>query len=77
MLAGPSECLVLADETADAKVVAADLLAQAEHDTAARSILITTSQKLIVDVTAELELQLSTLETAETARCANVAFDTL
>ena len=47
MLAGPSEVLVIADETADADVVAADLLAQAEHDPEARPILITTDADLI------------------------------
>ena len=41
MLAGPSECLVIGDESADASVVASDLLAQAEHDPEARPILVT------------------------------------
>ena len=47
MLAGPSECLVLADETADPAIVAADLLAQAEHDADALPILVTTSAELV------------------------------
>ena len=47
MLAGPSECLVLADETADADIVAADLLAQAEHDADALPVLVTTSTELV------------------------------
>ena len=68
MLAGPSEVLVLADETANARIVAADLIAQSEHDTAASSVLISTSEKLIVDVEAELKEQLSTLPTAAVAR---------
>jgi len=67
MLAGPSELAILADETANAEVVAADLLAQAEHDTDAWPILISTSQTLIDDVQKELESQLKTLPTASTA----------
>ena len=47
MLAGPSEVLVLADEFAKPDIVAADLIAQAEHDTAASSVLISTSLELI------------------------------
>jgi phosphoribosyl-ATP pyrophosphohydrolase/phosphoribosyl-AMP cyclohydrolase/histidinol dehydrogenase len=70
MLAGPSECLVVADETADPKVVAADLLAQAEHDTAARAILVSTSQSVIDAVDAEIQAQLATLPTRETAAVA-------
>ena len=70
MLAGPSECLVLADSTADAGVVAADLLAQAEHDTDARPILVTTDASMVDRVNVELTKQLSTLPTAATARVA-------
>jgi phosphoribosyl-ATP pyrophosphohydrolase/phosphoribosyl-AMP cyclohydrolase/histidinol dehydrogenase len=58
MLAGPSECLVLADETADADVVAADLLAQAEHDTEATPILVTTDATLPARVNAAIAVQL-------------------
>eukprot|EP01031_Cornospumella_fuschlensis_P034196 gene34196-41394_t len=54
MLAGPSEVLVIADETCNPDVVAADLLAQAEHDTEARPILLTPSQKVIDQVDAQL-----------------------
>ena len=61
-IAGPSEILVLADETPDPKYVAADLLSQAEHDELASAILVTTSEKLAAEVsdwtdrfTAELE----------------------
>ena len=61
MLAGPSEVLVLADDTADAKLVAADLIAQAEHDEAAASVLVTTSSPLIKRVEEELTLQLAAL----------------
>ena len=67
MLAGPSELVVLADETADARVVAADLLAQAEHDDDAIPILISTSTTLIAGVEDELQRQLTTLPTHATA----------
>ena len=66
-LAGPSELLVLADETADPATVAADLIAQAEHDADARPILVTTSARLADEVDGELELQLEALSDA-TAR---------
>ncbi|MEM0984410.1 MAG: histidinol dehydrogenase [Planctomycetota bacterium] len=68
MLAGPSEVLVIADETADAATLAADLLAQAEHDDDAACYLVTTSHELIERVNAELEAQLNDLPTADTAR---------
>ena len=64
-IAGPSEILVLADETANARYVAADLLSQAEHDELASAILITTSKKLADDVVLEIEGFLKTLERAE------------
>ena len=67
-LAGPSECLVVADGGADASTIAADLLAQAEHDDDARAILVTTSEDLLAGVEKALEEQLSTLPTAPTAR---------
>ena len=54
-IAGPSEILVLADETANASFVAADLLSQAEHDELACAILITTSSKLAGEVSKETE----------------------
>ena len=54
-IAGPSEILVLADETANPCYVAADLLSQAEHDEMASAILITTSQKLAEEVSAEID----------------------
>ena len=57
MVAGPSEVLVIADETADPKFVAADLLSQAEHDRLASAILLTTSQKLAEQVDAEIVRQ--------------------
>ncbi|MBS0195606.1 MAG: histidinol dehydrogenase [Planctomycetes bacterium] len=68
MLAGPSEVLVIADASASAAVVAADLLAQAEHDSDAIPMLVSTSESLIGAVEAEIELQLATLPTAATAR---------
>lgn len=61
MLAGPSEILVIADQTADPVLVASDLLSQAEHDTDAAAILVTTSQKLAEAVKGELEKQLEEL----------------
>lgn len=54
-IAGPSEILVLADETANPKFVAADLLSQAEHDEMASAILITTSQELAEQVSVEID----------------------
>ena len=65
--AGPSEVLALADDSADPHVLAADMLAQAEHDRLAKSILVTTSRKLGMEVIACVEEQLQTLQTAEIA----------
>lgn len=65
MIAGPSEILVIADEKADPKFVAADLLSQAEHDPMACSILITTSPKLVDQVNQELEKQSAVLPKRE------------
>jgi len=70
MLAGPSELVVLADHTADAALVASDLVAQAEHDPDARPILVTTHAASIAAVRAQLERQLEDLPTAATARAA-------
>jgi len=61
MVAGPSEVLVIADDSADAAFVAADLLAQAEHDPMARAVLLTPSSALREAVAAELERQLAVL----------------
>ncbi len=61
-LQGPSEIVIIADDTANASYCAADLLAQAEHDPQASAILITTSSKLARAVRNEIELQLSNLE---------------
>ncbi|NMB30287.1 MAG: histidinol dehydrogenase [Clostridiales bacterium] len=57
MIAGPSEILVLADETANPVYIAADMLSQAEHDTLASSILITTSEDIAVRAKREIEKQ--------------------
>ena len=70
MLAGPSELVLVADESSDPATVAADLLAQAEHDEDARAFLVTTDRDLIQKVIVELEQQLEVLPTAETARVA-------
>ncbi|MDC3416270.1 histidinol dehydrogenase [Aquibacillus salsiterrae] len=61
MIAGPSEVAIIADDTAEPSFVAADLIAQSEHDENARSFLITTSASLIGKVNAELEKQCAVL----------------
>jgi histidinol dehydrogenase len=68
MIAGPSEVLVVADKTGNAGWIAADLLAQAEHDVNARSILITDSSALADDVARAVDSQLGTLPRAPIAR---------
>ena len=68
MVAGPSEIGILADESANAKEIAADLLSQAEHDKRARAMLITNSKSLAEAVSKEIERQLSTLPRQEIAR---------
>ena len=67
-IAGPSEVLVIADESADHHVIAADLLAQSEHDLKASGILITTNEDLANRVIISVEEQLKTLPTEEVAR---------
>ncbi len=67
MIAGPSEVVVLADKSADPRFVAADLLAQAEHDEAAQSILITDDADLARAVETEVDRQLETLPRAKIA----------
>lgn len=64
-IAGPSEILVLADETANPRYVAADLLSQAEHDELASSILVTTSEKLAQEVSDEVDGFLKELSRAD------------
>lgn len=68
MIAGPSEILILADDTCDAAIVAADMLSQAEHDKMASAVLVTDSQRLADAVTEELERQIPLLPRAEIAR---------
>ena len=68
MLAGPSEILIVAGDKARPDFIAADLLAQAEHDPEARTVLVTFAAGLLEQVEAELKKQLEKLSTAETAR---------
>jgi len=70
LFAGPTEVLVIADETADAEMVACDILGQAEHGTNSPGALITTSKKLAEETLLEIERQLQTLPTAAVARVA-------
>ena len=70
LLAGPTEILVVADETADAELVAADLLGQAEHGPTSPAILVTTSWKLAGDVEREIANQLESLPAADVASVA-------
>ncbi|MCP8970894.1 histidinol dehydrogenase [Ectobacillus ponti] len=70
LFAGPTEVLVIADETADAEMVACDILGQAEHGPTSPGALITTSEKLAQETLAEIERQLQTLPTADVARIA-------
>lgn len=67
LLAGPTEILVIADDSADAEMVATDLLGQAEHGPTSPAILLTTSRRLISEVPDEITRQLQHLETAEIA----------
>ena len=64
-IAGPSEVLVLADETANYKYVAADLLSQAEHDELASAILITTSEELAEKVSKQVHVYTEQLSRTE------------
>lgn len=68
MIAGPSEILIVADATGDARAIAADLLSQAEHDKLASAVLVTDSMVLAKAVQAELEIQIPRLSRAEIAR---------
>ncbi|MEO8195824.1 MAG: histidinol dehydrogenase [Thermoanaerobaculia bacterium] len=73
-LMGPSEVVIVADEESDPEWIAADLLAQAEHDPRAAALLVTTSRALARRVAEAMERQLRTLATAETARAALGAY---
>jgi histidinol dehydrogenase len=68
IIAGPSEVLVIADDSADPEFIAADLLAQAEHDARASAVLVTTSAVLAAGVRSEMERQLAELDRADIAR---------
>ena len=68
MIAGPSEILIIADESSDANIIALDLLSQAEHDPMASSILVTTSKKLATKVQIELENEINILSRGEICR---------
>lgn len=74
MIAGPSEILVIADDTADPTFTAADLLSQAEHDVLASAILVTPSAELARAVKAEVESQLEALSRVDIARQSLSAF---
>ncbi len=67
LFAGPTETLVIADDSVDGELCAADLLGQAEHGPTSPAILLTDSEQLAHDTMAEVERQLETLPTAETA----------
>jgi sulfopropanediol 3-dehydrogenase len=68
LFAGPTETLIIADETVDAEICATDLLGQAEHGPTSPAILLTTSEKLARETMAEVERLLGILPTAEIAR---------
>jgi len=67
LLAGPTETLLLADDTVDGEICATDLLGQAEHGPTSPAVLLTTSRQLGVDTLAEVQRQLETLATADVA----------
>jgi len=67
LFAGPTETLVIADESVDAEMCAVDLLGQAEHGPTSPAVLLTTSEKLARDTLAEIERQLKTLPTVQIA----------
>lgn len=69
-IAGPSEVAILADETADPRFVAADLIAQAEHDADAFAAVVTTEPRLIPEILAQIEVQTAELERRDMIRAA-------
>ncbi len=77
LFAGPTEILVVADETADAKMIACDLLGQAEHGPTSPAALITTSETIAMETMVEIEQQLKVLPTADIARVAWNNFGTV
>ena len=70
LLAGPTETLIIADDSCDGEMAATDLLGQAEHGPNSPAVLLTTSRTLVEDTQREIERQLQTLETAEVAGAA-------
>nr|WP_285859135.1 histidinol dehydrogenase [Bhargavaea ginsengi] len=68
LFAGPTETLVVADETSDAEIIATDLLGQGEHGPTSPGALVTTSEKLAYETLEEIERQLEVLPTADVAR---------
>jgi sulfopropanediol 3-dehydrogenase len=70
LLAGPTETLIIADDTADAEICATDLLGQAEHGPTSPAILLTTSKRIAQGIEAEIQRQLSVLVTADIAGAA-------
>jgi len=70
LLAGPTETLIIADDTADAEMCATDLLGQAEHGPTSPAILLTTSKKIAETIQAEIDRQLTVLPTADIASVA-------
>lgn len=70
LFAGPTETLIIADDSCDGEMAATDLLGQAEHGPNSPAILLTTSAQLVEDTQREIEKQLKTLETAEVAGAA-------
>jgi histidinol dehydrogenase len=77
MLAGPSEILIVADHSAEPRLVAADLLSQAEHDPMSGAVLLTPSRELIKETAVELERQMTTLPRREIAEAALKEFGAL
>jgi sulfopropanediol 3-dehydrogenase len=67
LLAGPTETLIVADDTADAEICATDLLGQAEHGPTSPAVLLTTSKRIAGQIEAEIERQLAVLPTADIA----------
>jgi histidinol dehydrogenase len=68
MIAGPSEVLIIADETANPVFIAADLISQAEHDVLSSAVLITSSEELANEVSKEIEVQLAAIPRKEIAK---------
>ncbi|MCP3953272.1 MAG: histidinol dehydrogenase, partial [Desulfobacterales bacterium] len=77
MIAGPSEILIIADETADPVHLAADMLSQAEHDVLASSVLLTTSREIAAATANQVQQQLSQLTRKEIARASIKRFGTI